>query len=104
MFIAPFDPEQPHGRVADFEPVLVSDDDVRGMVSWRQDGKELYYLTSDWKVMAVSVSTEPEIKVGEPEMLFELQGPLVGEPRQWQNISPDGERFVFVLKVPVEIG
>ena len=104
LFIAPFDPNEPHGRVEDARPLLVSDDDVIGMVSWREDGRELYYLTSDWKVMAVTVSTEPEIEAGEPRMLFELPGPLSGEPRQWQNISPDGERFVFVLKVPVDIG
>ena len=103
LYIAPFDPGQPDGRVPGAVPLQASTDDVLGMVSWRENGKELYYLTRDWVVMVVDVRTEPEVAVGEPRKLFELPGPLPGTPRQWKSATPDGQNFVFVLNVPVTI-
>jgi Tol biopolymer transport system component len=104
LYIARFDPRQPDGRVNDAAPLRVSTEDVLGMVSWREDGRELYYLSKDWEVMAVDVSTETGLEIGQPRKLFELPGPLPGGPRQWKSASPDGQRFVFVLNVPVTIG
>lgn len=103
LYIAPFDPNAPNGRATDAAPLPVSADEVLGMVSWREDGHELYYLSKNWTVMAVEVSTESGLEVGEPRALFEVPGPLPGEPRQWKSASPDGQRFVFVLNVPVTI-
>ena len=103
LYIAPFDPAMPDGRAAGTEPLRVSAEDVLGMVSWRDDGRELYYLSADWEVKAVDVSTENGVVAGEPRVLFELPAPLPGEPRQWKSASADGQRFVFVLNVPVAI-
>lgn len=103
IYIALFDPGRPDGRVEEARPVRVSSDDVLGMVSWRDDGRELYYLTRDWKVMAVDVNIEAGIEAGNPRLLFELPGPLPGVPGQWKSVTPDGQRFVFVLDVPVTI-
>ena len=71
------------------------------MIFWRQDGKELFYLTRDWEVMAVDVTTTPAFQAGEPRLLFKLPGRLVGDPQQWRNVSRDGQRFVFALDVAV---
>jgi len=30
-------------------------------------------------------------------MLFSLPGPLPGNPLQWKNVSPDGQRFLFAM-------
>jgi hypothetical protein len=73
------------------------------MIFWRQDGKELYYLTPDWEVMAVDVTTTPSFEVGASRVLFKLPGPLSGQPVRWRNVSPDGERFVFVIDVPASL-
>ena len=70
-----------------------------GMIFWRQDGKEMYFLTPEWDVMAVDVTTTPEFHVGTPRHLFKLPGPLVGNPQQWRNVSRDGQRFVFAINV-----
>jgi len=70
------------------------------MISWRQDGKEMYFLTRDWEVMAVDVTTTPTFQAGTPKLLFKLPGPLVGNPAQWKNVSPDGQHFVFAMPVP----
>jgi hypothetical protein len=75
------------------------------MISWRADGRELYYLhsdvdTGDTMVMAVDISTAPAFQPGTPKLLFRLPASPVGNPGQWKNVSRDGEQFVFT--VPVE--
>jgi Tol biopolymer transport system component len=66
---------------------------------WRGDGKELYYLTRDAKVMAVGITTIPSFQSGPPKELF--QGPPlnypfgVARPSQW-GVTSDGKRFLMV--------
>jgi hypothetical protein len=74
------------------------------MIFWRQDGKELYYLTPEWEVMAVQVTTTPTFQAGTPRLLFKLPGPVTGpSAAHWKNVSRDGQRFVFTISVPVSI-
>ena len=98
VYVRPFDASQPEAGAAGAEPQRVSDRGARGMISWRQDGKELYYLSPNWEVMAVDVTTTPTLQAGDARVLFKLPGPLVGNPQQWRNVSRDGQRFVFVLR------
>jgi len=70
-----------------------------GMIFWRKDGKEMYFMTRDWEVMAVDITTAPTFQAGTPKRLFKLPGPLVGNPAQWKNVTSDGERFVFAMPV-----
>ncbi len=70
---------------------------------WRQDGKELLYLTqdretTDLNVMAVDVTTTPEFQVGTPRLLFRVRD-LGGEWGPSMRIRPDGQRFVFAMPV-----
>jgi hypothetical protein len=102
LYVSPFDPTRPDGRGSAM-PVQVLSDNILGMVSWREDGRELYYLTPDWEVMAVDITTMPTIQAGTPRRLFTLPGPLPGNPKQWKSVAPDGQRFVFVLNVPVTV-
>ena len=78
----------------------VSTTGALGMIFWQQDVKEMYYLTPDWEVMAVDVTTTPTFQAGTPRLLFRVPGPLVGNPQQWRNVSRDGQRFVFAINVP----
>ncbi len=97
VYIRPFDankPEAPAGPA-----VRVSQNGASGMIFWRQDGKEMYFMTRDWEVMAVDITTSPAVQAGTPRLLFKLPGPLPGNPAQWKNVSPDGERFVFAMPV-----
>jgi Tol biopolymer transport system component len=65
------------------------------MPLWSRDGSELFYL-NDGKLVAVSVTVEPRLSVGTPVPLFD-RGPLPeGFVRRWYDVSPDGERFLFV--------
>jgi len=101
VYVGPFDASEPDGGRGGATPVQVSHAGALGMISWRQDGKELYYMTPDWEVMAVDVTTTPTFQAGTPRLLFTLPGPLPGGPAHWRNVSPDGQRFVFVIDVPV---
>jgi Tol biopolymer transport system component len=98
VFVQPFNaanPEAPRNGPV----VKVSKNGVNGMIFWRQDGKELFYLTRDWEVMSVDVTTTPTFQAGTPKLLFKLPGPLPGNPAQWKNVSSDGQRFVFAMPV-----
>ncbi|HET7347090.1 MAG TPA: hypothetical protein VFJ10_07145, partial [Acidobacteriaceae bacterium] len=64
---------------------------------WRHNGKELFYLTPDEKLMAVDVdTTSAAFQAGIPKELFQAQlVPL----SYWRNIyvpSPDGQRFLMI--------
>lgn len=97
VYVRPFDPTKPEGPAG--PAVQISKDGAIGMITWRQDGKELYFMTRNWEVMAVDVETTPTFKAGTPKMLFSLPGPLPGNPMQWKNVSQDGQRFIFAMPV-----
>lgn len=61
---------------------------------WAPDGRELFYREGD-KMMAVSVETQPSLKLGIPELLFEK--PYIFDSRNTQyDIHPDGNRFLMI--------
>jgi Tol biopolymer transport system component len=103
VYVRPFDAGTSDVSAGGAKPARVSKAGALGMIFWRQDGKELYYLTPDWEVMAVDVATAPTFQAGTPRLLFKLPGPLPGNPQQWRNVSRDGQRFVFTINVPVSI-
>jgi Tol biopolymer transport system component len=96
VYVRPFDASKPE-TPGPGSAVQVSKNGSIGMIFWRQDGKEMYFMTRDWEVMAVDVTTVPTFQAGTPRLLFKLPGPLPGNPAQWKNVSPDGERFVFAM-------
>jgi len=65
-----------------------------GQALWRQDGKELFYLSPDGKIMAVSVKTGSTIEIGRPQMLFQTR--IKVDPTLDQfSVTHDGQRFLF---------
>jgi len=63
---------------------------------WSADGKELYYVTLDWKVMAVPVSTDPVFQAQNSTFLFQApQQPATTEG----DYTVDGKRFLFFSPV-----
>jgi Tol biopolymer transport system component len=67
---------------------------------WRADGKEIFYLAADGKMMSVSVDAGPaSLKLGLPKPLFQtrLEFDSVGKP---YDVSADGARFL--LAQPLE--
>ena len=72
VYVRPFDATKADVGAGGAKPVQVSTAGALGMVVWRQDGKEMYYLTPDWEVMAVDVTTTPAFQAGTPRLLFKL--------------------------------
>jgi len=67
---------------------------------WRKDGKELFYLASDRRLMTVKIQPKLDaqgmLDVSEPEPLFQtsIRGPL---ERQWLDyaVAGNGQRFLI---------
>jgi Tol biopolymer transport system component len=66
---------------------------------WRRDGKELFYLAPDRRLMAVSVKTDVAFEADAPRALFQTEL-NTGELRQTYAVSADGHRFL--LNTPLE--
>jgi hypothetical protein len=64
---------------------------------WRGDGKEIFFISSDFALMSVTVSGSPgEPSFPKPELLF---GGVNADPAlfvQHFEASPDGQRFVIL--------
>jgi serine/threonine protein kinase/Tol biopolymer transport system component len=61
---------------------------------WRGDGRELFYLAPDGKMMAVEVSKGSEFVTGMPIALFQTpSGTIAGD------VAADGQRFLLVSPV-----
>jgi len=68
---------------------------------WRQDGKELFYISAEGKMMAIPVTTGASFKAGPPVALFQtrLRHP-VGVPDVFSyDVSGDGQRFLILTRV-----
>jgi hypothetical protein len=66
---------------------------------WRRDGKELFYLASDRKLMAVPVRSGSSFEFGVPVPLFATKTVsgaafYAGYSHQY-DVTPDGQRFLL---------
>ena len=59
--------------------------------AWRRDGKELYYMSLDFKIMAVPVNADPKFHAGSPAALFSIRPSGSGNA---YDVTPDGQRFL----------
>ena len=68
---------------------------------WRQDGKELFYLSADGKMTAVAVTTGPSVKAGSPVALFQThrRQPISSQDVFSYDVSGDGQRFLIATKL-----
>ena len=60
---------------------------------WRRDGKELFYLTPDRKVMALRVKTGVTFEAEVAKPLFEAH--IRNDPDRQYDVSNDGQRFLI---------
>ena len=68
-------------------------------VRWRGDGKELFFLQLDGKLMSVEVKEGAilELETGTPKVLFEANA-LLANNRKY-CVTSDGQRFLFIERV-----
>ena len=64
---------------------------------WRGDGKELFYLSPDSKIMAVPVKTGANFDAGTPTSLFQAnpREMLATSERFSYDVSQDGQKFLI---------
>lgn len=64
---------------------------------WRADGKELFYLSGDGKLMAMSVKEGANFDAGAPEALFQANArePLATSEQVVYDVSKDGQKFLI---------
>jgi eukaryotic-like serine/threonine-protein kinase len=68
---------------------------------WRGDGKELFYLSSDSKIMAAPVTTGANFDSGKPMELFQItpRQPVSTNDQFVYDVSRDGQRFLVLTPV-----
>jgi Tol biopolymer transport system component len=68
---------------------------------WRNDGKELFYMSTDGKITAVSVSAGASFQAGTPVALFQThrRQPMSSQDLFSYDVSSDGQRFLIATKL-----
>jgi dipeptidyl aminopeptidase/acylaminoacyl peptidase len=62
---------------------------------WRADGRELYYVQPDCRLMAVEVATEVQtLRIGKTQPLFLVPARLVNVSGGEYDVTSDGNRFL----------
>lgn len=65
---------------------------------WRADGRELYYLSLDWKMMAVQVKTDGDVEASAPRALFQADvlNPFGNIGGNEYAVTSDGQKFLML--------
>jgi hypothetical protein len=61
---------------------------------WRADGKELFYLSVDGTLMAVSIDASSQFAAGVPQVLFRTAAPVFNNIPGQYAATKDGKRFL----------
>jgi len=88
IYIASF--PQPHGKL---QVSNAGGEQPR----WRSDGKELFYLAPDGKIMAAPVTTGNNLDIGTPTALFQAnpREMIATSEQSDYDVSKDGQRFLI---------
>jgi eukaryotic-like serine/threonine-protein kinase len=64
---------------------------------WRRDGKEIFFMAPDRKIMVADTKLEGDIfEAGVPKVLFQTNVVSYPNPRNVYDVSADGQRFVII--------
>jgi Tol biopolymer transport system component len=61
---------------------------------WRRDGKELFFISSDRKLMAVDIQAGSTFQAGLPRSLFDVRVSGLIDVRTHYAVAADGRRFL----------
>jgi len=94
IWVRPIESFVADGTTPGAEPRQVSAQGGLCTCAWRQDGRELFYLTPDGHLMAVNVGIAPALTSATPRGLFKGPDAITQNPISKIAISRDGERFL----------
>jgi hypothetical protein len=88
IYVQPFPGPAPKTRISS---------EGGGQVRWRDDGKELFYIATDGRLMAVPIRIDSKgVEPSPPEPLFGTQvGGIVNDNARAYMVSPGGQRFLL---------
>jgi len=79
-------------------------------LAWRRDGKELFYVAADKKMMAVDVQADgPNFEVGTPKALFDVRVQSFSSVQAQFAVTADGQKFLVansfgeLSSAPIEV-
>jgi Tol biopolymer transport system component len=64
-----------------------------GQPHWSPDGKELFYIAPDKRLMSVEIKTGSAVEIGAPKPLFTSKVASYDAPNRYV-VAPDGQRFL----------
>ena len=62
---------------------------------WRQDGKEIFFISPDKQLMAAQILRKDPFETSIPKALFVIQERFIGPERGTYAVSNDGNRFLI---------
>jgi len=74
------------------EPRQISTEEGGDEPVWARDGREIFYMARN-EIVAVSVETSPSVRIGRPQVLFEIR--YAGSFGSSYDVAPDG-RFLMI--------
>jgi Tol biopolymer transport system component len=66
---------------------------------WSRNGRELFYMTTDRKIMSLAVTTQPNFKTAARRTIGDIPPGLPGRPGRTNglyDVSVDGQRLLYV--------
>jgi eukaryotic-like serine/threonine-protein kinase len=69
---------------------------------WRADGRELYFMDADRRLLAVSITTEPRLEIGVPQILFAAPTAFSNLGGYPYDVTPDGTTFLVTQRTDAE--
>jgi len=66
---------------------------------WRHDGKELFYIAADRKLMAVDVTLGATFEASAPKTLFDTRVLNLTDSRTQYAVTADGQRFLILSMI-----
>ncbi len=67
--------------------------------SWSPAGDHIYYLDLQYKILSLSLQTNPSIIIGNPKVFFNaVNANLPATPTNNYDITPDGKRLLMLFK------
>jgi len=67
--------------------------------TWRRDGKELFYVAPDGRLMSVDIVPGAKLSAGTPRPLFAMSAPKAVGDFALYDVTPDGQRFLVMVPV-----
>ncbi|MGH9645685.1 MAG: protein kinase domain-containing protein, partial [Bryobacteraceae bacterium] len=104
LYVQAFSPGAKGGAVSG--KWMVSKNGSAGMARWRNDGKELVYISNDGAVMSIDVTMDTAFHAGPPKLLFALPRSVLAlssTPGAISDATRDLQRFLITVPAQANI-